>query len=57
MRSSRYKAVLNKVQLGETTIDQAIASGDIKVTGDRGKVTEFFGLLGTPPFWFDIVTP
>jgi alkyl sulfatase BDS1-like metallo-beta-lactamase superfamily hydrolase len=51
------KAVLDRVQLGQTTIDDAIASGDIKVTGDRAKVTEFFGLLDTYPFWFDIVTP
>ena len=51
------KAVLDRVQLGQTTIDDAIASGDIKVTGDRAKVSEFFGLLDTYPFWFDIVTP
>ncbi|HEY1139270.1 MAG TPA: alkyl sulfatase dimerization domain-containing protein [Lysobacter sp.] len=51
------KAVLDRVQLDQTTIDDAIASGDISVTGDRAKVTEFFGLLDTYPFWFDIVTP
>jgi alkyl sulfatase BDS1-like metallo-beta-lactamase superfamily hydrolase len=51
------KAALDRVQLGETTIDQAIKAGDIKVSGDRRKVTDFFGLLGTYPFWFDIVTP
>lgn len=51
------KAVLDRVQLGQTTIGDAIASGDITMSGDRAKVDEFFGLLDTYPFWFDIVTP
>jgi alkyl sulfatase BDS1-like metallo-beta-lactamase superfamily hydrolase len=45
------------MQLGETTLDDAIAKGDIKVQGNTGTVKEFFGLLDTYPFWFNIVTP
>ncbi|WP_309261887.1 alkyl/aryl-sulfatase [Lysobacter arvi] len=51
------KAVLDRIQLGQTTIDEAIASGDIKVQGDKGKVKTFFSLLDVYPFWFNIVTP
>jgi len=29
----------------------------MKLTGDRAKFDEFFGLLDTFPFWFNIVTP
>jgi len=51
------KSVLDDIQLGTTTLDAAIAKGDIKIEGDKGKVKEFFGLLDVYPFWFDIVTP
>jgi len=51
------KSVLDDIQLGTTTLDAAIAKGDIKVEGDKGKVKEFFSLLDVYPFWFDIVTP
>ena len=51
------KAVLDRIQLGQTTVDKAIADGDIQVQGDKGKVTDFFALLDVYPFWFDIVTP
>ena len=51
------KSVLDDIQLGTTTLDAAIAKGDIKVEGDKGKVKEFFSLLDVYPFWFNIVTP
>jgi len=56
-RLTLNKQVLDRIQLGQTTMDQAIAAGDIKVEGDKGKVRDFFSLLDTYPFWFDIVTP
>jgi len=51
------KSVLDDIQLGTTTLDAAIAKGDIKVEGDKGKVKDFFGLLDVYPFWFNVVTP
>lgn len=56
-RLTLAKPVLDRIQLGQVTVDQAIAAGDIKVEGDRAKVKDFFALLDTYPFWFDIVTP
>ena len=51
------KATLDKVQLKETTIEQAIAAGDLKVEGRREALGEFLALLDNFPFWFNIVTP
>jgi alkyl sulfatase BDS1-like metallo-beta-lactamase superfamily hydrolase len=51
------KATLDKIQLGEATADQLIKSGEMKLTGSRASFDEFFGLLDTFPFWFNIVTP
>lgn len=51
------KATLNKVQLGETTLDKAIEAGDVKVEGRKEAIGEFLGMLDTFPFWFNIVTP
>lgn len=51
------KATLEKIQLKKLTLDQAIAAGDLKVDGNRGKLDEFLGLLDDFPFWFNIVTP
>lgn len=41
----------------ETTLEQAISSGALKIEGRKETVTEFMGLLDTFPFWFNIVTP
>jgi alkyl sulfatase BDS1-like metallo-beta-lactamase superfamily hydrolase len=41
----------------KVSIDEAIASGDLKLEGQREKLDEFLGLLDTFPFWFNIVTP
>ena len=51
------KATLDAIQLKETTLEDAIAKGDLKLDGKRESFTEFMGLLDTFPFWFNIVTP
>lgn len=51
------KATLNNIQMKATTIDDAIASGELKVEGNKAALSEFLGLLDTYPFWFNIVTP
>lgn len=56
-RVTLTKATLDAIQLGETTLDEAIAKGQIKIEGRREAFTEFMGLLDTFPFWFNIVTP
>lgn len=56
-RVTLSKAALDRIQLKEITIAQAIASGEIKIDGNREILAEFMGLLDTFPFWFDIVTP
>lgn len=56
-KMSMSKATLDKIQLKEETIEQAISSGDLKVEGNREAFTDFLGLLDTFPFWFNIVTP
>ena len=56
-RLTLTKQTLDRIQLGELKPDQAIAAGELKVTGKREAFTEFVGLLDTFPFWFNIVTP
>jgi alkyl sulfatase BDS1-like metallo-beta-lactamase superfamily hydrolase len=51
------KTVLDRIQLGEITPEQAITSGEMKLEGKREAFTEFVGLLDKFPFWFNIVTP
>ena len=51
------KATLDRIQLGEITLDAALASGDAKLEGDKKALDDFLGLLDTFPFWFNIVTP
>lgn len=51
------KLTLIELQLGKTTIEQAIASKALKLRGDRAAVEEFFGLLDRFPPSFAIVTP
>jgi alkyl sulfatase BDS1-like metallo-beta-lactamase superfamily hydrolase len=54
---SLTKAALDKIQLGEAKAGDLIQSGEMKLTGSRESFDEFFGLLDTYPFWFDVVTP
>jgi alkyl sulfatase BDS1-like metallo-beta-lactamase superfamily hydrolase len=51
------KATLDKIQLGQTTLDKAIADGTVKIAGNEGTVRDFLGSLDTFKFWFNIVTP
>ena len=51
------KERLDNIELKTVSIDDAIASGDMKIDGSKEKFDEFFGLLDTFPFWFNIVTP
>ena len=51
------KSTLDRIQLKEITVEQAITSGDLKVDGKREAFTEFVGMLDAVPFWFNIVTP
>ncbi|HWJ07156.1 MAG TPA: alkyl sulfatase dimerization domain-containing protein [Steroidobacteraceae bacterium] len=51
------KTTLTRIQLGEVTMADAIKAGDVKVDGRQAAVAEFFGLLDTFSFWFNIVTP
>lgn len=51
------KATLDAIQLKETTVENAIAKGDMKIEGRREALGDFLALLDTFPFWFNIVTP
>ncbi len=51
------KATLDKIQLKDMTIDEAVKSGDVKIEGNEQAFKDFVGLLDTYPFWFNIVTP
>ena len=51
------KATLERVQLGEVTLEDAIEAGDVKVDGREEAIGELFGMLDTFDFWFNIVTP
>jgi alkyl sulfatase BDS1-like metallo-beta-lactamase superfamily hydrolase len=51
------KATLDSVQLGETTLEKAVESGDMKIGGRKETLGEFMAMLDTYPFWFNIVTP
>ena len=48
---------LNKLFLQEKKFDEALASGEIKVTGDKSKLQHLVSSLDTFEFWFPIVTP
>lgn len=51
------KATLDDVQLGNITLEQAIADGSITLDGDGDVFKDFVGMLDTFNFWFNIVTP
>jgi alkyl sulfatase BDS1-like metallo-beta-lactamase superfamily hydrolase len=51
------KAMLDSIQLKETTLDKAVSSGDVKMEGSKEALSNFLSLLDTFPFWFNIVTP
>jgi alkyl sulfatase BDS1-like metallo-beta-lactamase superfamily hydrolase len=51
------RAVLNRWILGETTIDQEIKSGAVKIQGKIELLSELITLMDTFDVWFNIVTP
>ncbi|MGB5119759.1 MAG: alkyl sulfatase dimerization domain-containing protein [Vibrio fluvialis] len=51
------KSVLDDVQLGNVTLEKAIANGDIQLKGDKEVFKDFVGMLDRFNFWFNIVTP
>jgi alkyl sulfatase BDS1-like metallo-beta-lactamase superfamily hydrolase len=51
------RATLDAITLGQTTFEKALASGDIKITGDGKKFVELLSLLDTFQADFNIVTP
>jgi len=48
---------LNKIVLKETSLKDALASGDIKIDGAQGKLEELVSYMDNFDFWFNIVTP
>lgn len=48
---------LNDILLGQTTLEKAVASGDVQVDGDADKLGDLVSMLDTFDFWFNIVTP
>ncbi|WP_137974374.1 alkyl/aryl-sulfatase [Pseudomonas sp. F(2018)] len=51
------KTALEDIQLGKATLEQKVASGELKFDGRPQAFGEFMGLLDKFDFWFDIVTP
>jgi alkyl sulfatase BDS1-like metallo-beta-lactamase superfamily hydrolase len=51
------RTTLDAITLGQTTMKDAVASGQITIEGDKGKLGELFSYLDAFDFWFNIVTP
>ena len=51
------KKTLDDVQLGQVTLESAVANGDLVIEGDSEVFKEFMGMLDSFKFWFNIVTP
>jgi len=51
------RETLNQIVLQQTTLDDAIDSGAVKIDGSRAKLDEMLSYLDSFEFWFNIVTP
>ena len=51
------RSVLDRINLGQISLEQAVASGEVTIDGNAGKFDEFVSLLDNFEFWFNIVTP
>ncbi|WOO27788.1 alkyl sulfatase dimerization domain-containing protein [Vibrio parahaemolyticus] len=51
------KKTLDDVQLGQVTLESAVANGDLVIEGDPEVFKDFMGMLDSFKFWFNIVTP
>ena len=51
------RAAIDALALGQATLADLVTAGSVHVEGDTAALMDFFGLLDTFEFWFDIVTP
>ena len=51
------RETMNDILLGQAKIDDSIASGKVKLDGEKAVLDELLSLLDSFEFWFDIVTP
>jgi alkyl sulfatase BDS1-like metallo-beta-lactamase superfamily hydrolase len=51
------KQQLDRIQLKQLTMEQALAAGTARLEGRRAAFGELMALLDDFPFWFNIVTP
>ncbi len=51
------REVLNSINLGQTTIADAMQDGQVDVQGNPLKLVEFLGLIDRFDPWFNVVTP
>jgi alkyl sulfatase BDS1-like metallo-beta-lactamase superfamily hydrolase len=51
------RAALNDIILGEATLEELVANGKARVSGDEQAVRSFVDLLDDFEFWFNIVEP
>lgn len=54
---SLSKATLTDIMLKKTTLDDAIKSGAVKISGSEAKLKELLSYFDNFEFWFNIVTP
>lgn len=51
------RETLNRIVLKQTTLKDALAAGDVKISGNEAKLEEMLSYLDNFDFWFNIVTP
>lgn len=51
------RTVLDDINLGQTTLNQAITDGKVKIDGDAKQFGDFVAMLDRFEFWYNIVTP
>lgn len=51
------RSIMDAINLGQTTLEAEIETGDVTIEGNPEKVTEFASLLDGFDFWFNIVEP
>jgi len=51
------RSTLDAITLGQVTMQDAVAAGDVTIDGDKTKLGELFSYLDSFGFWFNIVTP
>jgi alkyl sulfatase BDS1-like metallo-beta-lactamase superfamily hydrolase len=54
---SLSKGTLTDIMLKKTTMDDAIKSGAVKISGSEAKLKELLSYFDNFEFWFNIVTP